>query len=162
MLRSQANKQQYLRDLLTPPGHGAGFPADTAWRSDARDYIVLAVDSEVQILYAVNETRPFRIRELVAQPDQSLKLQDLPNNDSEPLRFAFLRFSDQICKEAFETPEEGTTCVVHQVSKHLNIHARIWKISSRSPWPSATQSPVQRIHTGTNSLRKSWTGKGTA
>ena len=62
-----------------------------------------------------------RIRELVAQEDKSLKLQDLPNKDAEPLKFAFLRFSDQICAEAFETPSDGATCVVHQLSKHLQI-----------------------------------------
>lgn len=45
MLRRQADKQQYLKDLLTPPGHGAGFPSDTAWLSDAQDYVVLTVDS---------------------------------------------------------------------------------------------------------------------
>ena len=62
---------------------------------------MLTVDSEVRILYAVNEARPFRIRELVAQPDKSLKPQELPNYDTEPLRFAFLRFSNQICRETF-------------------------------------------------------------
>ena len=90
MLRSQADKRRYQEDMLTPPGDRSGSPLGTAWLSAAQDYIVPRVSSELQILYAVNEARPSRIRELVAQPDRSLKLQELRDNDVEPLRFAFI------------------------------------------------------------------------
>ena len=36
ILRTQADEQRFLKDLLAPPGNGAGFPSDTAWLSDAR------------------------------------------------------------------------------------------------------------------------------
>ena len=82
---------------------------------------MLLVESEVQLLYAMNEARPFHIREVIAQPDNSLKPQDMPNADERPVRYAFLRFSDQICKEAYETPPDGAGCVVHQLTRHLGI-----------------------------------------
>ena len=85
MLRSTPDKQQYLKDLLRPPG--TGFRSEgTQWLSAAQDYVVLLVESEVQILCAMNGARPFRIREMVAQVDNSFKLQDMPNADERPAR----------------------------------------------------------------------------
>ena len=107
ILRSVQDRQAHLRRVLTPPGTGFREEGTTFLNADQ---ILLLTDSEVWITYRLSDPRPFLIKELERQPDNTLRLIDAPLQSAQPLRYSFLKFPEAICPEAFQ--ETAGCCVV--------------------------------------------------
>ena len=93
------DRQAHLRRVLTPPGTGFREEGTTFLNADQ---ILLLTDREVWITYRLSDPRPFLIKELERQPDNTLQLIDVPLQSAQPLRYSFLKFPEAICPEAFQ------------------------------------------------------------
>ena len=56
-----------------------------------------------------------------------MRPQDFPNQEAKPLRYCFLRFHGQICKEAYAPLEPGENCAVRQVCAVLGLERKAVK-----------------------------------